>query len=101
MTTYQQLKAQLTELEEKAEAARKREKAAALVQIMRLVNEYDITPEEIFGSRLTHRSGDKRCGPVPIKYLNPRTGESWSGRGRLPRWLVGESREDFLILRAP
>jgi DNA-binding protein H-NS len=36
------------------------------------------------------------------KYRNPDSGETWSGRGRLPRWMValieqGAEREDFLI----
>ncbi|MDO5687646.1 MAG: H-NS histone family protein [Neisseria sp.] len=35
------------------------------------------------------------------KYLNPETGESWSGRGRQPFWVVdalkaGKKLEDFL-----
>lgn len=36
------------------------------------------------------------------KYRNPHSGETWSGRGRLPRWMValieqGAKREDFRI----
>ena len=39
---------------------------------------------------------------VAAKYRNPATGESWSGRGRAPKWLAeelakGRSREAFLI----
>ena len=37
-------------------------------------------------------------GPaVAAKYLNPETGETWSGRGRAPRWLDGKNREDFAV----
>ena len=36
-----------------------------------------------------------------VKYRNPETGETWSGRGRMPKWMAlavehGRSREDFL-----
>ncbi|CAB3810549.1 DNA-binding protein Bv3F [Paraburkholderia ultramafica] len=31
------------------------------------------------------------------KYRDPRTGKTWSGRGRLPRWIEGENRTPFLI----
>jgi DNA-binding protein H-NS len=39
--------------------------------------------------------------PVPAKYRSP-TGEEWSGRGRMPKWIQaeeaeGKSRDDFLI----
>ena len=35
-----------------------------------------------------------------VKYRNPETGETWSGRGRAPKWLTlaeqqGRSREEF------
>ena len=45
----------------------------------------------------------RRGGTVQPKYRNPDNGsETWSGRGRQPKWLVaklkkGSKREDFLI----
>ncbi|HDR9377078.1 TPA: H-NS histone family protein, partial [Burkholderia multivorans] len=33
---------------------------------------------------------------LPPKYRNPKTGETWSGRGRAPAWL-GKNRTRFLI----
>lgn len=44
----------------------------------------------------------KGAGKVVAKYRNPTTGESWSGRGLRPRWLVaamdeGKALDDFLI----
>jgi DNA-binding protein H-NS len=40
-------------------------------------------------------------GNLPVKYRGP-NGETWSGRGRLPKWLhvaeaEGRNREDFKI----
>lgn len=44
---------------------------------------------------------DRRAVVAP-KYQDPATGATWSGRGRMPRWLSdavesGRSREEFLI----
>jgi len=40
--------------------------------------------------------------PVAPKYRNTKTGETWSGRGRTPRWLAeleaqGKSRDDYRV----
>lgn len=50
-------------------------------------------------------SGEKRRRKYPRvmpKYRNPQTSETWSGRGKLPRWLVaamksGRKMEEFRI----
>ena len=44
----------------------------------------------------------KGAGKVPVKYRNPATGESWSGRGLRPRWVLlamdeGKTQDEFLI----
>ncbi|MDP1329472.1 H-NS family nucleoid-associated regulatory protein, partial [Klebsiella pneumoniae] len=33
---------------------------------------------------------------VPPKYRDPKTGATWSGRGRAPAW-IGKNRDRFLI----
>ncbi|WP_309142432.1 H-NS histone family protein [Bradyrhizobium sp. sGM-13] len=51
-------------------------------------------------------SGRRRYPPVSAKYRNPdQPFETWSGRGRQPRWLVTQLRagkrvEDFRIKKA-
>lgn len=44
----------------------------------------------------------KGAGKVPVKYRSPATGESWSGRGLRPRWVLlamdeGKALEDFAV----
>ena len=44
----------------------------------------------------------RKYPPVLPKYRNPQTSETWSGRGKRPRWLVaamksGQRIEDFRI----
>jgi DNA-binding protein H-NS len=43
----------------------------------------------------------QRKGPQPAKYLDPKTGATWSGRGPAPAWLAGvNDRSKFLIAEA-
>ena len=62
----------------------------------------------LFGGAAPAKRGRKPTGepkserpPVLAKYRSP-TGDEWSGRGRMPKWLQaaeaeGRSRDDFLI----
>jgi DNA-binding protein H-NS len=64
--------------------------------------------ELLGGSVQASRSGGKGRQPrkaappasPPAKYRNPETGATWSGRGRMPKWLAvaqeqGRNREEF------
>jgi DNA-binding protein H-NS len=43
----------------------------------------------------------QRTGPQPAKYLDPKTGATWSGRGPAPVWLAAaKDRTKFLIAGA-
>ena len=98
MATYKELKAQAEALLKQAEAARQAEIAAVVAEIQARMKEYGITLDDLKGgARKT-----KARGSVAAKYRNPATGESWSGRGRAPRWLAaemakGHSKEAFLV----
>ncbi len=91
MTTLQELLAQKEALEQQIAQIKKAEREDALREARSLIEMYDLTSDELFGKRKT--SGQ----PAAAKYRNPETGETWSGRGRTPRWLDGKSREDFAI----
>jgi DNA-binding protein H-NS len=46
--------------------------------------------------------GQKAPGPTGVKYRNPKTGETWSGRGRPARWITeleakGQKRDKFAV----
>ncbi|WP_082875083.1 H-NS histone family protein [Burkholderia sp. MSMB1589WGS] len=97
MSTYDELKARLDELNKEAEAARQREIAGSLSKIREAILKYEIRPEQIFPSWTRLRSPDKRRNPLPPKYRNPMTGETWNGRGRAPKWMSGMPRDEFLI----
>jgi DNA-binding protein H-NS len=94
MATYKQLTAQLEKLHKEVAVAREKEIEQAIADIKQKIVEYGITAEELgFAGK---RAAAKKT-PSPAKYRNPKTGETWSGRGRSPGWLAGKNRERFLI----
>ncbi|WP_126221038.1 H-NS family nucleoid-associated regulatory protein [Burkholderia vietnamiensis] len=97
MATYKELKAQMDALAEKAEAARLAEYQAVVDDIRAKVAEYGISEKDIFGTRRT-RSAKQAQAAVEAKYRDPRTGATWSGRGRAPAWIKdAKNRNRFLI----
>ncbi|MCA7888812.1 H-NS histone family protein [Burkholderia contaminans] len=93
--TYKGLKAQIHTLEKQAEELRQAELQTVIAEIREKVQEYQLTPEDIFGGR---RKKPKAKVTLPPKYRNPKTGQEWSGRGRAPLWLANvKNRDKFLI----
>jgi len=96
VATYKELKAQLAELELLAAAARQVEYHAVLDEIRAKVAESGFTERDIFGSR-TRRGIQQRHVPR-ARYRDPKSGATWSGRGRPPKWIrYAKDREKFLI----
>jgi DNA-binding protein H-NS len=98
MATYKELKAQAEALMKQAEAARQAEIAAVVAEILTRMKEFGITLDDLRGGA----KKTKARGAVAAKFRNPATGESWSGRGRAPKWLAeemakGRAKEAFLI----
>lgn len=113
---------EIDKLRKQQEALLAKEKKPVIAQIVANMREYNIPPEEIIQA---YEKGAKRSRPaadgsqpkkpatkgrkgavVPPKYRNPETGETWTGRGRSPRWLVeaesaGKVRADFEISQNP
>jgi DNA-binding protein H-NS len=93
--TYDELKAQIERLTQEAEVVRQREMAEALSQIRAIVTKYDIEPEQIC-QNWTIDLGDDLRPRAPL-YRDPQTGQTWSGRGRAPKWMANKPREVFRI----
>ena len=91
MPTLQELLAQKEALELQIAQIKKAERENALRDGRKLIDTYELSADELFGKQKT------TVKTVAAKYRNPETGESWSGRGRAPRWLDGKNREDFAI----
>ena len=62
-------------------------------------------PDGVASSRLAapaKKKGDAKRASPGVKYRDPSTGNSWSGRGRPARWITeyeaaGRKREDFAV----
>ncbi|WP_342706056.1 H-NS histone family protein [Burkholderia arboris] len=98
MATYSELKAQAEALLQQAEEARQAELETVLAEIRARVVEYGLTPEQVFGrQRSSRKASSSGQGAPSAKYRDPKTGATWSGRGREPGWIKGKKRERFLI----
>jgi len=106
MATYKQLMAEKEALEAKLAEVRASEVAGVIEQIQTLMAEYELTVDDITTKRRRGRpvagAGKgvaKKKPALPAKYMDPKTGATWSGRGRAPAWL-GKNRTRFLIPEA-
>ena len=78
--------------------ARKSEVSAAVAKARTIVAEYGLTAQDIFPSRAGRTPGAKPSGnKVPAKYRDPATGQTWTGRGKAPKWIQGKDRAQFVI----
>ncbi|MCO5396670.1 H-NS family nucleoid-associated regulatory protein [Ralstonia soli] len=96
MPTYRQLVAQKAELDGKIEAARLQELQTVILQIRQIMEEYGLTAEDIGLAPRSGRYVGKKA-PLVAKYRDPKSGATWSGRGRAPAWIAGKNRNRFLI----
>ncbi len=100
MSSYKELLSQIEALKQQAEAQRKSEISNVVADIRAKMQEYGITAADLgSGSRVSRNKGTT----VAAKYRNPSTGDTWTGRGKMPKWLqaevgTGKRKEDFLIV---
>ncbi|AXV78589.1 MULTISPECIES: H-NS family nucleoid-associated regulatory protein [Ralstonia solanacearum species complex] len=94
MATYKDLLAQKAKLEEQLEVARAAEVQTAIAQVRQIVLEYGLTAEDL---GLATKTKKRKGGTVPPKYIDPKTGATWTGRGRAPAWIAGKNFDRFLI----
>jgi len=95
MTTYAEYVEQIAKLQALAEAARKDEINDAIKAIKDLMQQHGVTVDDLSSARGAKPT--KAKGTVAAQFKNPETGETWTGRGRAPRWLDGKDKEQFRI----
>ncbi|WP_186095833.1 H-NS family nucleoid-associated regulatory protein [Burkholderia gladioli] len=92
MSTYQELLAKRAVLDTEIQSAKAEERSSALEEVKRLVGEFAFSTREIFGvSKVRKRQ------PVLPRYRDPKSGATWSGRGRPPAWIEGKDRSQYRI----
>lgn len=104
MKTYAAIKAEIAKLGRQAESMRQAEVAGVIARIKEAIAAYGLTPADL-GLTGTRRApnGVKRVAIAKAtvgqpKYQDPKSGKTWTGRGKPPLWIVGvKNRDRFLI----
>lgn len=111
MSSYKELLAQREKLDSQIHALMQREKSEGIAKAKKIIDEFGLTVSDLFGRKTSStgkrgrpakkgapkkRVGKKR-GKVAPKYKNPATGETWTGRGKAPKWIAGKDRTKFEI----
>ena len=103
MSKLQELIAEKARLESEISALISASRKEAIDKVRALIQEFDLTAEEIGRTGTSARAAKKSGGSskagtkVQPKYRDPESGATWSGRGVAPRWIAGKDRQAFLI----
>ncbi|MGC5885700.1 H-NS family nucleoid-associated regulatory protein [Ralstonia pseudosolanacearum] len=95
MPSYKELLAQKEKLEQQLEAVRLKELEQVVSQVKQIIADYGLTAEDI-GLASKGKVKARRTTVAP-KYQDPKSGATWTGRGRAPAWIAGKNYERFLI----
>ena len=97
MSSYKELLKQRQDLEQQINEARTRELADAVAKVRTLIAEYELTADDVFPPARARASSGGTCAKVAPKYRDPATGQTWTGRGKPPKWIADQDREQFVI----
>jgi DNA-binding protein H-NS len=107
MKTYSAIQAEIAKLQKQAEALRKTEVAGVIAKIKEAIAAYALTAADLgFGrgaAKAAHapkaKSRKKKSASVGVaKYRDPKSGKTWTGRGKPPAWIAGvKNRDAYLI----
>ncbi len=111
MSSYKELLAQREKLDSQIQTLMQREKSEGIAKAKKIIDEFGLTASDLFGRKAggagkrgrpvkkaaTKKRVAKKRGKVAPKYKNPATGETWTGRGKAPKWIAGKDRSKFAI----
>lgn len=83
-SSYKELLAQKVALEKQIEEVRKEELSSAIQQIKTLMADHGITITDISGASRRPKVAATSIAP---KYRDPKSGATWTGRGKAPLWI--------------
>jgi len=86
MPTYQEIVSQIEDLKREAEEIRKQEMAGAIAEIKRMMAEFGISLADLGAGPRAPKGKLRAVGAV--RYRDPVSGKTWSGRGRRPGWIM-------------
>jgi DNA-binding protein H-NS len=102
---YLELQHQIKALQEKATLLMMEGRNKAINDIKSLIAVYEIRADELGypvpapEPKRERKPEKKRDRSIkgPPKYKDPDSDATWTGRGRVPDWLIGKNYDDFLI----
>jgi DNA-binding protein H-NS len=105
MTSLIEIQNQIASLQKQAAEIKALEFSKTVQEIQQKMEAFGITVADLDGSKGRTRKpsgkASQSANPAPAKYRGP-NGETWSGRGLMPRWLSalvaqGQTKEAFAI----
>ena len=103
MATLKGLQDKIAKLQAQAEAIAKKESSAVFGKIRDLMEKHGLTPDDLAAHFRKPAAGRKSAvatkyaTPGVAKYVNPKTGATWTGHGRAPAWIANaKNRDKFL-----
>lgn len=107
MATLDSIQAKIAKLQAQAEAVASSKSTAALEKIRDLMHKYSVSVADIeafVGKRRGRKPGQAataKPAASAAKYLDPKTGATWTGHGRAPAWIANaKDRSKFLVAGA-
>ncbi len=104
MATLQSIHAKIAKLQAQTEAIVKKQSTKVISDIQALMAEHGITVEDLGSDagkrgRTVSTDGVRAKGNTSTsKYIDPKSGATWSGHGRAPGWIASaKNRDKFLI----
>lgn len=105
MITLEKVQSQIAKLQAQAEAIIAKQSSGVIEKIRELMEKHGLTTADIDahtgGKRRGRKPGVKvvaKVAGLDAKYRDPKTGATWSGRGRAPAWIASaKDRTRFLI----
>ena len=107
ITSYKTLKAEIAKLDKQAEGVCKNELKSLVAQVKQTIREHGLTARDLgLMTRAATSSGQAKTGrvrqPGLLKYMDPKTRNTWTDHGKPPGWTVNaKNRDAFLIDPAP
>lgn len=114
MSSFKELLAQREKLDGQINAMMQRERADSIAKAKAIIEQFSLSASDLFGraasangkrGRPTKKGSKiaskkpvgKKRGKVAPKYKNPATGDTWTGRGKAPKWIAGKDRSKYVI----
>ncbi|WP_087865327.1 H-NS histone family protein [Comamonas thiooxydans] len=89
-SNLQSLLEQQAQLNKQIEEQRRAEKVAVIAEVRKTVADFGLTAEDVFAAGKPRKK-------AAVKYKDPVSGATWSGRGRNPKWFDPSKADAYAV----